>query len=199
MENVETILRFWFGTATDDVEVAEECGKLWWKKNPQADAGIRERFSAVLDAAANGQRDDWLQDASGRLALIILTDQFSRNMYRDTPRAFATDNLALSWCKDGLEAGADRSLRPIERVFFYVPLEHSESIENQNRCVALFTALAASASEAQRKLFDGYVDYAVRHRDIIQRFGRFPHRNAILGRQSSAEELEFLQKPGSSF
>jgi len=199
MENVETILRFWFGTAADDLEVAEQCAKLWWKKNPQVDDDIRERFAVVLDAAAHGECDDWLKDPRGRLALIIVADQFSRNMHRVTPRAFANDSLALSWCKDGLKAGEDRQLRPIERVFFYMPLEHSESVEDQNRCVALFTELAESVSAAQRSLFDGYVDYAVRHREIVQGFGRFPHRNAILGRQSSAEELEFLKKPGSSF
>lgn len=199
MENAGTILRFWFGTASDDLEVAEECGKLWWKKNPQVDCEIRERFATVLDAAVNGQCSHWLSNAHGRLALIILTDQFSRNMYRDTPRAFATDHLALSWCKGGLAAGVDRKLRPIERVFLYVPLEHSESIQDQNLCVTLFTKLAESVSDVQRKLFDGYLDYAVRHRDIVLRFGRFPHRNAILGRESTDEEITFLQQPGSSF
>ena len=199
MENVETILRFWFGTADDDLEVAEQCARLWWKKNPQVDNEIRERFAAVLEAAVNGERDEWLKDARGRLALIIVADQFSRNMYRDTPRAFAADKFSLSWCKDGLEIGADRALRPIERVFVYMPLEHSESIDDQNRSVALFSDLAASVPSGQRKLFDGYVDFAVRHREIVQRFGRFPHRNAILGRESTAEEVDFLQQPGSSF
>ena len=199
MENAETILRFWFGTASDDLVVAEECAKLWWKKNPLVDAEIRERFAGVLDAAANGQLDNWLGHAHGRLAMIILADQFSRNMYRDTPRAFENDALALSWCKGGLESGVDHDLRPIERVFHYMPLEHSESVDDQQRSVAMFTELAQSVPAQQRKLFDGYVDYAVRHRDIVQRFGRFPHRNAILGRESTDEEVAFLQQPGSSF
>ena len=199
MENVKTILRFWFGTAVNDLEVAEQCARLWWKKDPQVDNEIRKRFAAILEAAVNGERNEWLRDARGRLALIIVADQFSRNMYRDTPRAFAADKFSLSWCKDGLEEGADRALRPIERVFVYMPLEHSESIEDQNRSVALFRELAENVSAEQRKLFDGYVDFAVRHREIVQRFGRFPHRNAILGRESTAEEAEFLQKPGSSF
>ena len=131
--------------------------------------------------------------------MIILADQFSRNMYRDTPRAFENDALALSWCKGGLESGVDRELRPIERVFLYMPLEHSESVEDQHRSVTMFTELAQSVPAQQRKLFDGYIDYAVRHRDIVQRFGRFPHRNAILGRESTEEEVAFLQQPGSSF
>ncbi len=199
MESPETILRFWFGTAADDGEVIRQCGKLWFKKNPQVDSQIRERFAALLDAAAEGRHDDWLGNARGRLAMIILSDQFPRNMYRDTPRAFAYDAKALSWSKDGIASGLDRALRTIERVFFYMPLEHSESLEDQQRCVDLLAQLAASVKPEQRKLFDGYVDYAVRHRDIVARFGRFPHRNAILGRTSSPEEVEFLQQPGSKF
>jgi len=199
VETVDTILRFWFGTATDDLEVAGQCGKLWWKKDAETDALIRQRFSGVLDDAVNARCEDWLKEARGRLAMIILTDQFSRNMYRDTPRAFAHDPLALNWCKEGLEAGADLRLRPIERVFVYLPLEHSESLEDQDRSVELFTGLANGVPEDKRKLFAGYVDYAERHRDIVQRFGRFPHRNAILGRDSSPEELDFLKQPGSSF
>ncbi|MGD2141563.1 MAG: DUF924 family protein [Burkholderiales bacterium] len=199
MEDVETILQFWFGSATDDLELAEQRAATWWKKNPEVDREIRERFAAALDDAANGKQDDWNASARGCLANIILADQFPRNMYRDTPRAFATDHLARTWCKDGLAAGFDRQLRPIERVFLYMPLEHSESIEDQQHCVALFSQLARDVLPQQRKLFDGYVDYAVRHRDIVLRFGRFPHRNAILGRQSTDEEQAFLKQPGSSF
>ena len=199
MENAESILRFWFGTAADDLEVAEQCANMWWKKNPQVDAEIRERFSGVVDAASSGQCDAWLSSARGRLAMIVLTDQFPRNMYRDTPRAFAFDSLALSWTKQGISSGVDQTLRPIERIFFYMPLEHSESIEDQQRAVALTTDLAASVSSEKRKLFEGFVDFAIRHRDIVQRFGRFPHRNAILGRISTPEEKQFLEQPRSSF
>ena len=199
MENSEAILQFWFGTADDDLEVAEQCDRLWWKKNPKVDAEIRERFAGVVDAAASGQFDAWLADPRGRLALIILTDQFSRNMYRGTARAFAFDSLALSWAKEGIASGADQSLRPIERIFFYMPLEHSESIEDQDRMVAFTIDLAAKVSAEKRKLFESYVDFAERHRDIVRRFGRFPHRNVILGRASTPEESAFLEQPGSSF
>lgn len=199
MENIETILQFWFGTAEDDLEVAKQCSKKWWKKNPQVDAEIHERFAGTVDAAASGQFDEWLSDARGRLAMIILADQFSRNMYRDTPRAFAYDSLALSWAKEGIALGADEALRPIERIFFYMPLEHSESIEDQEQAVSLTTNLAATVSPEKRELFEGFIGFAKRHRDIVQRFGRFPHRNAILGRDSSVQEAEFLKQPGSSF
>ena len=199
MEQAELILEYWFGTDADDLVAANQHAALWWKKNPQVDQEIRERFASLLDAAANGDLDDWLTHPRGRLALIILADQFSRNMYRDTPRSFAFDQFAQTWCKAGLDNGADRLLRPIERVFFNLPLEHSESLEDQQRSVALCKSLAESVPDAHRELFDGYLKYAERHRDIVQRFGRFPHRNAILGRESTEEEIAFLQQPGSSF
>ena len=199
METVDSILRFWFGDERNDAEVAKERAALWWKKNPEIDEAIRERFEATLDGAVNEKHDHWLDDPHGRLALIILADQFSRNMYRGTPRAFANDSCALGWCKQGLAVDSHLSLRPIERVFFYLPLEHSESLEDQDRSVELFSELAASVTEDQREPFTGYVDYAVRHRDVIKQFGRFSHRNAILGRESSDAELAFLRQPGSSF
>lgn len=194
-----TVLDFWFGNAGGDTATAQKQQKLWWSKNETVDAGIRSRFGALVDAAASGRHDDWAQDPRGRLALILLFDQFPRNMYRDTPRAFAHDPLACKLALDGIAANSDRALRPIERVFFYLPLEHTESPELQERCIALFTALAAGVPEADRKTFTGYVDYAVRHRDVIHRFGRFPHRNRILGRASTPEEIDFLKQPGSSF
>lgn len=195
----DAVLEFWFGSAGDDTAIAQAQQKLWWSKNETVDAGIRGRFAELVESAAAGTLDHWAQDARGRLALILLFDQFPRNMYRDTPRAFSYDLLACRLALAGIAAGADRGLRAIERVFFYLPLEHSESEELQERCVALFTALAAGVPEADRKTFQGYVDYAVRHRDVIHRFGRFPHRNHILGRASSPEETAFLKQPGSSF
>ena len=194
-----TVLDFWFGNAGGDTATAQAQQKLWWSKNESVDAGIRNRFGGLVEAAASGRHGDWALDPRGRLALILLFDQFPRNMYRDTPRAFAYDPLACKLALDGIAANSDRTLRSIERVFFYLPLEHAESPELQERCVALFTALAAGVPEADRKTFAGYVDYAVRHRDVIHRFGRFPHRNRILGRASTPEETDFLKQPGSSF
>jgi len=195
----DTVLDFWFGSAGGDTAIAQAQQKLWWSKNETVDADIRGRFGDLVETAASGKLDRWAQDAHGRLALILLFDQFPRNMYRDTARAFAYDPLACKLALAGIAVDADRTLRAIERVFFYLPLEHAESPELQERCVALFTALAASVPDTDRKTFTGYVDYAVRHRDVIHRFGRFPHRNQILGRVSISEETAFLKQPGSSF
>lgn len=195
----ESVLTFWFGTATDDTATAQTRRKLWWSKDAVVDSGMRARFSTLVSTAAAGDHDDWAETPQGRLALILLFDQFPRNIHRDTPQAFAHDARALQLALDGIATGADLALRPIERVFCYLPLEHAESMEMQERSVALFTALAAGMAEADRSTFAGYVDYAVRHRDVIHRFGRFPHRNRILGRASTTEEEQFLREPGSSF
>ncbi len=151
----------------------------------------------AVRSAATGELNEWLATARGRLALIILTDQFPRNIYRDTARAFSCDSKALAWCLEGLHGRSDRELRPIERVFFYLPLEHAESREHQAKSVECFTELAASVPMEQRSTFEEYLDFAMRHRDIIDRFGRFPHRNNILRRESTAEELAFLTQSGS--
>lgn len=193
------VLDFWFGTGNDNSLIAQTRRKLWWSKDAAVDAGMRTRFGALVDAAAAGSHKDWAATPRGGLALILLFDQFTRNIHRDTPQAFACDALALQLARDLINTNADRKLRRIERVFCYLPLEHSESIDMQNRSVELFSALVAETPEYERDTFTGYADYAVRHRDIIARFGRFPHRNRILGRASTPEETEFLKQPGSSF
>lgn len=199
METPASIHEFWFGTQADDAAVAAERARLWWAKDEQADREIERRFAAWVERAARGELDGWAATPPGRLALILLTDQFPRNIYRGTPQSFAFDRHALAWCRQGLAAGMDGALRPIERVFFYLPLEHAESMADQELSVALFERLAAGVEPAQRAAFDGFLDYARRHRDVVARFGRFPHRNRILGRASSVEELAFLQQKGSSF
>ena len=198
METSESINAFWFGARIGDKE-ADDRARLWWSKHTAFDKEIRERFEPCTLQAARGELDAWAASPSGLLALILLLDQFPRNMYRDTPSAFAFDTRANARCKEGLRIGADRALRPIERVFFYLPLEHAESLEDQERAVALFEGLASEAAAKHKESFDGYLDYAIRHRDVIRRFGRFPHRNRILGRTSTEEELAFLQQKGSSF
>jgi uncharacterized protein (DUF924 family) len=193
------VLKFWFGDDIRDAnEVAGARSALWWggQENDQA---IRERFETLHEQAIWGELREWEADPRGRLALIILIDQFSRNMHRGTPDAFAHDELSQQWCLDGLDAGVDRQLQPIERVFFYLPLEHAESLLLQERCLQLYTQLRDEAAEGERELFDNYLGYARRHHEIVSRFGRFPHRNAILGRVSTPEEVEFLKLPGSSF
>jgi uncharacterized protein (DUF924 family) len=199
METANTIREFWFGLNPDDQIVAQTQSKLWWNKNPDVDAQIRNRFEPDVVKAANRELDDWLETPQDRLALIILTDQFPRNIYRNTSQAFAFDSLARSWCKAGIQNGSHELLRPIERIFCYLPLEHSESIEDQELSVALVRSLANSVEPNYRSTFESFIGFAIRHRDIIARFGRFPHRNQILGRESSPAELAFLQEPGSSF
>lgn len=196
---IESILDFWFGTNPDDAVVAKEQAELWWSKNYETDNEMRRRFEDTVRAAAAGELNEWRATARGRLALIILTDQFPRNIYRETARAFSCDSKALAWCLDGLHGRSDHELRPIERVFFYLPLEHAESREHQAKSVECFTELVASVPMEQRSTFEEYLDFAVHHRDIIDRFGRFPHRNNILGRESTAEELASLTEPGSGF
>lgn len=194
-----SVLAFWFGAGTDDAATAQTQRKLWWSKDAAVDAGMRTRFATLVSTAAAGGHDDWAGTPQGRLALIVLFDQLPRNIYRDTPQAFAFDARALQLALDGIATGADQPLRPIERVFCYLPLEHAESLAMQERSVTLFTALAADAPDNVRDTFRGFADYAVRHREVIARFGRFPHRNRILGRVSTPEEMEFLKQPGSSF
>jgi uncharacterized protein (DUF924 family) len=196
---IHTVLDFWFGANPDDAAAAKEQAALWWSKNKAIDDEIRRRFGDQVRAAANGALDDWLATARGRLASIILLDQFPRNIYRDTARAFSYDAKALAISLEGLEQGMDKELRPIERVFFYLPLEHSEFLAHQERSVKCFGDLVASVPAEQKRIFAEYLDYAMRHRDTIARFGRFPHRNKILGRESTAEESAFLTEPGSSF
>ena len=160
---------------------------------------MRRRFEDAVRSATTGELNEWRATARGRLALIILTDQFPRNIYRHTARAFFYDSKALAWCLDGLDGRIDRELRPIEKVFFYLPLEHAESREHQTKSVECFSELAASVPMEQRSTFEEYLDFAIRHRDIIDRFGRFPHRNNILGRESTPEELAFLTQSVSFF
>jgi uncharacterized protein (DUF924 family) len=199
METMQSIRGFWFGDSSDDAYVAEQQSRLWWGKNEEIDDEMRQRFASSIRAAAAGELNSWLETAAGRLALILLTDQFPRNIHRGTAAAFSFDSHALRWCKEGIAAGIDRSLRPIERVFFYLPLEHSESMSDQDHSVAMFEALIGELGPELQSRFDGFLQFAYRHREVIQQFGRFPHRNAILGRASTPEEAAFLTRAGSSF
>lgn len=199
MEHAETIYRFWFGEGAeelDDEAIAARQAKLWWSKNAALDAEVRKRFAPLIDAAVRGELDDWTATPRTLLALVLLTDQFPRNAYRGTPTAFAADATARRFCRIGLARQYDCVLRPVERVFHYLPLEHSEAIDDQEDAVRLFEALALNAPQPAilRNL-----DFALRHRDVIARFGRFPHRNAILDRDSTPEESAFLAEPGSRF
>jgi len=195
----ESVLDFWFGTAGMASEIAGRQRKLWFGKTPENDQVVSDRFSTTLAAASAGKLDHWAGSPRGRLALVIVLDQFPHHIFRDQPQAFATDPQALALSLAALTASEDLQLTPIERVFLYLPLEHAESPEMQARSVSLYAALANDASADERALFEGFLDYAHKHRDVVERFGRFPHRNAILGRPSTPAEREFLKQPGSRF
>jgi uncharacterized protein (DUF924 family) len=183
------VLRFWFRGESRD--------KRWFDKDPGFDREIRQRFLPLYAAAAAGEHAGWVDSPGNCLALILVLDQFPRNMFRagmkDAARAFATDPLALSAAKEAIERGYDRAMLPEEKLFMYLPFQHSEVLADQARACELCRPL-----EGFPQTFDVY-RYALAHREIIARFGRFPHRNEILGRASTPEEVEFLKRPGSSF
>ncbi len=193
------VLEFWFGADRPAALRDPARNRLWWRKNPATDADIRARFGTWVAAALAGRLHHWADEPGGLLALVLVADQFTRNIHRDTPAAFAGDPLALAWCRQALARCDDALLSAAEQAFLYMPLEHSENLADQDECVARFEELAAGAAPADRGALAGMLDYARRHREVIAGFGRFPHRNAILGRVSTAEELAFLQTPGSRF
>ncbi len=185
------VLDFWF--APPDSGERGLNRKPWFAKEAAFDEQIRRRFLATFEAARSGALDAWSQTPHAALALVVVLDQFPRNLFRSDARAFATDARALSVARDLVQSGFDRLLRPLERVFAYLPFEHCELLAVQRRSLALFAQLERYPECASS------VDYARRHYEIVLRFGRFPHRNEALGRSSSAEERAFLAQPGSSF
>ena len=199
VETPEGILRFWFGEDPASAASNPDCARLWWSKQPAVDALMRERFGPLLPQVCSGALDAWASDPAGRLALILLADQFTRNIHRGTPQAFALDPIARRLSIEGFAIGSFEGLLPIQRLFATMPLEHSESLADQDRCVSLVRSLRDEVSPTERGSFDSFVDFAERHREVIRRFGRFPHRNAVLDRTSTPEEIAFLQTPGSSF
>lgn len=176
------VLAFWFGPEPLEARPA------WFEKDADFDAEIATRFSRTYEAAAKGKLDALAMTASGSLALVVVLDQFPRNLFRDDPRAFATDRKALNLAHLAIEKGFDREMNKLQRQFLYMPYQHSEELNDQRRSLELFAALDKQTYE-----------YAVRHYEIIERFGRFPHRNAILGRTSTEAEAQFLTEPNSSF
>ncbi|MBR8834186.1 MAG: DUF924 domain-containing protein [Stigonema ocellatum SAG 48.90 = DSM 106950] len=191
MLQAKEILDFWF-------DRPEEPGygkprAFWFTKKPEFDEQIRALFLPHYQKAAAGYLDDWIEFPETCLALILLLDQFPRNMFRGTPEAFATDWEALSAAQHAVAQGYDRKLLPVQRWFIYLPFEHSENLEHQRKAVQLFRQLSNHPDSAS------CIEYAIRHMEVIQRFGRFPHRNAILGRPSVPEEIEFLKQIGSFF
>jgi uncharacterized protein (DUF924 family) len=179
-DRYQTVINFWF----EELEPAQ-----WWKKDDAFDALLVERFSAIHQRASQCELFEWRKQSEGRLAEIIVLDQFSRNMFRDTPAAFATDAMSLTLSQEAVACGADQQLTPVQRSFLYMPFMHSESLQIHEVAVELYRSNGIQSN----------LDFEFSHKKIIERFGRYPHRNQILGRQSTAEEIEFLTQPGSGF
>ncbi|MDH5539628.1 MAG: DUF924 domain-containing protein [Rhizobacter sp.] len=190
--DAQAVLDFWFGAEGSAAHGHQR--KEWFAKDSAFDAQIAQQFGSVVNTALAGGLQHWVAHTAGRLARIIVADQFTRNVFRDTPRAFAGDALALADARKMVDSGFDQQLPPLQRAFAYLPFEHDEDLASQDRSVTLFRALAQQDATLAPML-----DYAQRHHAVIARFGRFPHRNAILSRPSSDEELAFLKQPGSRF
>ena len=188
----QDVLDFWFLPAGTAGHLTAR--QAWFRKDPAFDDEIRTRFEPLIRRAIAGELQDWETEPRGALARIILLDQFTRNIWRDTPQAFSGDAAALAAAQRAVKAGQDQAVSPVERAFFYLPFEHAEDLAWQDRSVALFTALAAEDADSASVL-----DYAHRHHDVIARFGRFPHRNRILGRPNTSEEAVYLAQPGAGF
>jgi uncharacterized protein (DUF924 family) len=189
-DEVQAVLAFWFDPANHEE---------WFAAHSAFDATIRARFGETFRLAAEGKLAHWTETPSGWLALLIVLDQFSRNLHRGDQQAWAQDLHAQGLAAWGIEEGFDRQLPPIQRVFAYMPLEHAENIGLQRRCVVLFGNMCESLPAQERDHYTGFLDYARKHEAVIARFGRFPHRNALLGRANTSEELAYLDEPGAGF
>jgi uncharacterized protein (DUF924 family) len=199
VEAYEKVLQFWLGELDADGLASSDTSPRWWKKSPAFDEEIRNAFAEEHRAIMAGEREAWLDKPRSRLAYVIVLDQFSRNMFRDTPAMFASDERAREATRSGIARGHDSALAVDERVFLYMPLMHGETLADQDACVALFDQLAEGAEGRVAARLAGNQKAARAHRAIIAKWGRFPHRNRVLGRASTPEEVAFLEQPGSSF
>ncbi len=195
-ERIADILAYWF----DDLDQYGVCSprqhQLWFQSRAETDAHIQTCYGELVAAALRGQLDHWAEHADGLIALVLLLDQFTRNIHRGTAQAFAGDSRALTLVQKAVAHGIDRGMPTIHRVFLYIPYEHSEDLEVQEQGIKLFDRLSENCHEQVRAEVDSYRDYAVAHRDVITRFGRFPHRNNSLGRESTAAEQQHLEQHG---
>ena len=204
MDEARSVRDFWFGTAPPSADTLNRRILFWFGDEASArrqrrDEHIRARFGALLERAARGELASWADGPRRRLSLIILLDQFPRSIFRGTARAFAYDAQALGLTLSGMQSAADAALTVVERMFFYLPLEHAESREVQEESVAAYRRLLAEAPDELREVFASALRSAENHRSIIERFGRFPHRNRTLGRASTPAEREWLTTGGESF
>lgn len=196
---IDTILSFWF--MEQELSAPQIDGRMdtWFGEDPVFDHQIAKEFAEDVDKASEGKLDHWAHEPRGRLALILLLDQFRRNIYRNTPEAFAKDKMALKLCVEGAMEQKDKGLAPIHRVFFYMPLQHAESRKVQQKSRQIYRRLAEAVSPTYRETFETIAQFADLHADIIEQYGRFPHRNELLGRENSAEEEEYLSSDSPTF
>jgi len=195
----EEVLHFWFGDSLDSLDAMATRRELWFAQRDAFDRSIEARFGSLPHRAFRGEFDGWSQEARPALALVLILDQFPRNLYRGSPRAFESDSKACEIAVFVVEAGLDRELHPVEASFLYLPLEHSEDLVVQDRSVELFEKLVSRAPVDLQPMFDQFLAYAIRHREVIRQFGRFPHRNAVLQRHSTPEEVAYLESGGETF
>lgn len=193
------VLRFWLGAYPLDEDAMQRVQAQWFQKNKAFDQEMAARFGVTIAAARAGQLNVWAEQPDSWLALLIVLDQFSRNMFRDSPQAFASDAQAVRVAQHGLAQGMDQALPPMARIFCYLPLEHAEDLALQARSVALFAALCDDPQAQPPEFFATTLDYARKHQEVIQRHGRFPHRNAALGRANTEAERLYLAQPGAGF
>ena len=196
------VLEYWLGAELPTTESALSCKALWFTKSEETDEEIRHRFGALLQEALAGKLDaEAMEQPLGLLAVLIVLDQFTRNAYRGTPKSFAGDAKARQLALKAIDLGwdVDAAIPPVARIFMYLPLEHAEDMAMQQSSVVAFEQLLQESAPAQREFFEGTLDYAHKHLDVIEQFGRFPHRNVILGRESTEAEKAYLSKPGAGF
>jgi uncharacterized protein (DUF924 family) len=205
MDEARKVREFWFGKLPLSPEELDYRMQLWFGtgRSPEErrawDESIHTRFEPLVQQAIAGELDAWADGPRRRMSLILLLDQFPRNIYRSSARAFAGDQPALALALSGMNSGADAALDPVERMFFYMPLQHSEALDVQDESVAAYRRLLMEAPDALKSTFQSSLDFAERHRQVIARFGRFPHRNRILGRPSTPDEVAYLKGGGETF
>jgi len=196
---IEAILSFWFKEQELSAPKIDRRMDIWFGEDPIFDHEVKKEFGDDVEMASAGNLDHWANEPHGRLALILLLDQFRRNIYRNTPEAYAKDTMALKLCVKGAMEKKDKGLTPIQRVFFYMPLQHAESRKVQKKSVELYERLAQTVSPTHRETFETVAQFAGLHADIVERFGRFPHRNKQLQRQNTPEEDQYLASDSPDF
>lgn len=196
---IESILDYWFSDVREHPELFRTRQKFWFSSSPRTDTGIRAQFGELVERAGSGALDEWATQPAGALALVLLLDQFPRSIYRGTARAFDYDARALQITRNGIARGLDRRLSVIERGFFYMPFQHSEDRETQAESERLFAQLRDDAKKDESDAAYNFHRFSLEHKNIVDTFGRFPHRNEILGRPNSEAEREYLEQSGKNY